>query len=426
MKHRVHVSLAIAFGVALLLVGGIVAVGQAQSLGPQGTMAPQAAVGNDFTYQGRLIQNGSPYSGTCDFRFTLYSGGMIPASVGGPVEKTGVQVQDGYFTTMLDFGYGAFTGESRQLGIEVRCPSGSGSYTALGDYAPISAAPYALSLQPGAVISGSYSALDGAILSVNNTYGGIFASYGIKGTSQDVGVLGVGSPGVQGETTSDAGVHGVASAASGVNYGVYGESSSSAGYGVYGKAAHPSGGYGVYGESAAGYGVYGKATPPDGYALYSEGNTMVNGTLFWKPLTSCISIPPAAFIPSDEGYNFTNDGISLTIGSATPNQQTWLAPVQLPQGATVTKFTFYWSNPSNSVQGSATLYRTDLMGGEVEMATASTTTSGDPTSSADDTISYAAVDNTQYGYYIKLLLRQEDGAVALYGITIEYTVSQPY
>ncbi len=444
-------------------------------------VAAQTAVGTGFTYQGFLKDAGGPVNATCDFQFSLYDDNLLsPVLLTGPVDKTGVLVSSGYFSTYIDFGADAFTGEGRQMGIAVRCPAGSGSYTTLSGLVGLNAAPYAVSLNPGAVISGSVMA--GGALKAVNTYNGIFAGYGVQGVAQDAGVMGVGeTAGVKGESSASGGqgVWGVASSGSGAPYGVrgqatdssatstgvygesasangtgvkgiapmngvygestvasgsngwgvYGKTDSSAGYGVYGLAANAAGGYGVYGESSGGYGVYGKATPPDGYGVYSEGNAMVNGTLFWKPVTSAISIPPAAFTPYENGYAFTNDGHSLYIGTTqTPNSQFWLAPVQLPQDATITKFTFYWTNPSGSVQGSAALYRTSLNGNETELAEIATSTSATPTFSSTTTFpaGTTGVDNTAYNYYIYLHLRQESGSVTLHGVTIEYTVYKPY
>lgn len=495
MKHKMYWNLAIAFGIALLLVGGLVVVSQAQSSGPQDGQSPQSAVGTAFTYQGRLLQNGSPYSGTCDFRFTLYDDNSLsPSQVGSPVEKSAVQVQDGYFSTLLDFGDSAFTGEGRQLGIEVRCPSGSGSYTPLSDYVWLSAAPYALSLRPGAVVSGSVMA--GATLLVNNTYDGMFASYGIQGTSQDVGVLGkgnrvgvegeatgsgvtygvygsnsstangsyggyftgyggvygkgTGGAGVRGASTSEAGgyftstnnvgvfgrsesswgVYGYAASDSGKVYGVYGRSDSTAGYGVYGYNSNSSGGYGVYGESSRGFGVYGKATPPDGYGLFSEGNTMISGTLYWKPFTSSISLPGSAFSPLTSTYSYHYEGVGNAVVPGDSTSSVFVAPVQLPNHATVTGMAFYWKDGCAD-DGRADLYRTDLIGGEDLMAQAFSHGGGPGQtvtgSSSDYSIDYAYVDNSAHAYYAYLYLpRDTNGPVIAYGVVISYTVGQPY
>ncbi len=47
-----------------------------------------------------------------------------------------------------------------------------------------------------------------------------------------------------------------------------------------------------------------------------------------------------------------------------------------------------------------------------------------PDSSQDTTIDYAAVDNSQYAYYV--YWRLPDNAVLGYGAVIEYTFTEPY
>jgi len=83
-------------------------------------LADSALVSTAFTYQGRLRDGAGPVNGVCDFTFWLYdapSGG----SPLGAVPIPGVDVSDGYFTVVLDFGAGAFDGQDRWLEIEVDC-----------------------------------------------------------------------------------------------------------------------------------------------------------------------------------------------------------------------------------------------------------------------------------------------------------------
>lgn len=103
---------------------------------------PSHAVGTAITYQGRLRQAGVPSNGVCDFRFSLFAasaGGSVLATVAPPP----LAVTDGLFTAQLDFGAGAFPGADRWLEIEVRCPTGAGSFTLLAPRQPVTAAPYA-------------------------------------------------------------------------------------------------------------------------------------------------------------------------------------------------------------------------------------------------------------------------------------------
>ena len=106
----------------------------AQGTGPQG-----ASLGAGFTYQGRLTDTaGVP--GPCDLQFTLYDAASGAGQIGTPQTKSGVTLNDGYFTVELDFGAGAFNGDARYLKIEVNCGSG---YTTLSPRQALTAAPYA-------------------------------------------------------------------------------------------------------------------------------------------------------------------------------------------------------------------------------------------------------------------------------------------
>jgi hypothetical protein len=108
-----------------------------------------APLGTGFTYQGQLAQSGSPVNSTCDFQFGLWDAATGGTQIGTTQTKTNVSVTSGLFTIPdLDFGSGAFTGDARWLAISVRCPAGSGSYTALAPRQALTAAPYALAL-PG-------------------------------------------------------------------------------------------------------------------------------------------------------------------------------------------------------------------------------------------------------------------------------------
>ncbi len=83
-------------------------------------------VGTGFTYQGQLKRDGTPVSGLCDFKFSLWtaqSDGLLL----GIDQKPGERVTNGLFTVTLnedappEFGADAFTGERRYLQVEVCC-----------------------------------------------------------------------------------------------------------------------------------------------------------------------------------------------------------------------------------------------------------------------------------------------------------------
>lgn len=293
MKGKSLLLLLLSLLLVLGLGGGIAGVWEeARAEGPEAPgQAPLLAspVGTAFTYQGRLTDGGSPVDGTCDFLFTLWDSlSDLTGQVGGVQSETSVPVTNGLFTVQLngagEFGTEAFTGEARWLLIALRCPAGSGDYTPLSPRQELTATPYALSLRPEAKVAGATAAVDDAIVTVENTGLGIGlkvdgASYGIRSSGYfgvhgegSVGVQGIGSYGVYGESAASFGgaaVYGLATGDGGTT-GVRGEANSSLGTGVHGEAPF----FGVNGFASAtsgtNYGVYGESGSPDGYGVYGQ------------------------------------------------------------------------------------------------------------------------------------------------------------
>jgi hypothetical protein len=85
--------------------------------------APVASpLGTTFTYQGRLDRDGMPYTGTCNFEFSLWDAETDGILIGGVENITGQSITNGLFTVDLDFGLGAFNGDPRWLDVRVLCP----------------------------------------------------------------------------------------------------------------------------------------------------------------------------------------------------------------------------------------------------------------------------------------------------------------
>lgn len=147
MRGKTILLLTCSLLLVLGLGGGIGGLwGEASAQGPE---APAQArllaetVGTAFTYQGRLMDGGSPATGEYDFQFILYDALSDGTQAGSTVIKDDVTVTDGLFTVQLDFGAGVFTGEARWLGIAVKC-SGEAGYTTLDPRQALTATPYAL------------------------------------------------------------------------------------------------------------------------------------------------------------------------------------------------------------------------------------------------------------------------------------------
>src|SRR5262245_19889239 len=77
-----------------------------------------------FTYQGKLTDNGAPANGSYDFTLALWDAATNGTLIGSPVMLPNSQVVNGIFTVQLDFGAAAFNGATRYLEILVK-PSGN-------------------------------------------------------------------------------------------------------------------------------------------------------------------------------------------------------------------------------------------------------------------------------------------------------------
>lgn len=127
-----------------------------------------------------------------------------------------------------------------------------------------------------------------------------------------------------------------------------------------------------------------------------------------------ISIPAAAFQPAVDGFDYNNTGFYIV--NLDGVSTSYVAPVSLPHGATVTKVTFYYDDGSASNYASASLGRTNLLGLVDSMATI--LSDDGKGSKADTTIDYAVVDNANYGYYAAITLW--DSSMYGFGLVIEY------
>ncbi len=101
-------------------------------------------VGDAFTYQGRLLDNGQPANDLYDFSFFLHDAATGGTLALDPVSLDDVPVEDGVFTVSLDFGGGLFTGERRWLEIRVKGNQPGDSYETLVGRQEITPTPYAL------------------------------------------------------------------------------------------------------------------------------------------------------------------------------------------------------------------------------------------------------------------------------------------
>jgi hypothetical protein len=229
--------------------------------------SPLSPAGSGFTYQGRLDVSGSPANGQFDLQFTLFDAASGGTQVGNPVTVLSQTVAGGLFTVQLDFGSSAFQGGARWLEVAVS-PAGGGTYTTLAPRQPVSPAPYALSLAPGATVSETHNS---PLLTIHNNTIHNNNQIGLQAYSQNHdGVFGistvVGRSGVYGENLGGGfGVTGRNNSTNVFTPAVYGRNEA-VGTGVFGWG----GAYGVIGGSDIGTGVYAYSDAASGFGLYAR------------------------------------------------------------------------------------------------------------------------------------------------------------
>ena len=149
--------------------------------------SPQTALGSAFTYRGQLKSGGTPINATCDIAFRLFDAGSGGFQFGGTLTQT-VAITASLFTVDLDFGAGAFAGSARWLDLAVRCPAGSGAYTALSPRQEVTAVPNALFASNADLLDGRDSTAFVDLSSAQNITGVKTFASGVKfpdGTSMN-------------------------------------------------------------------------------------------------------------------------------------------------------------------------------------------------------------------------------------------------
>jgi hypothetical protein len=99
------------------------------------------AQGTEFSYQGQLQNAGNPANGSFDFEFALFGSALGGGQIGPTVSRSGVNVVNGIFSVILDFG-SSFPGPGRFLEIRVR--QGGSNFTTLSPRQGIASTPYAI------------------------------------------------------------------------------------------------------------------------------------------------------------------------------------------------------------------------------------------------------------------------------------------
>ena len=149
------------------------------------------AQGTAFTYQGRLNDGANPANGYYDLQFILFNVNQFGFPVGPILTNANVSVNNGMFTTALDFGSGVFMGSNYWLEISVRT-NGIGGFVTLNPRQPLTPTPYAVfaeNVGSGGLTAGTY----GNAVTFNNpanNFNGSFAGNGAGVTNVNAATLG--------------------------------------------------------------------------------------------------------------------------------------------------------------------------------------------------------------------------------------------
>lgn len=237
---------------------------------PEAGLVLQTAVTDVIAYQGRLTDPaGAPVNGTYTMRFVLYDDLVAGTAVWDSGNLT-VEVAEGLFKVDLDVNQADMNGQALWLSIIIEGET-------LSPRQALYPAPYALSLKPGASVSGEPLTASGAVLATN-LEGDWPAGKALAGYAPSTGTA------VYAQASGGQGVY----AYSDDTYGVWGSSdvswggyfASNQGYGIRvstGGADHWD--HGAYIEANSGYGVY--ATSSQNMAIRGEAGN-IDG--LWQPV----------------------------------------------------------------------------------------------------------------------------------------------
>ncbi len=181
MKNKV-ITFTMSFILLILLSASNALAGNASGTNPS------VPFGTAFTYQGQLKDgSGKPVDDSCDFLFSIF----LTETGGSPLitlDITGVEVDKGYFTVLLDTTYAVYADEARWLEAAVKC-SGDVDYITLTPRQALMATPYAMNAD---TLDGlHYYELSG----VNHTHWGQTWTGSVTGLTLSSNTIGISASG---------------------------------------------------------------------------------------------------------------------------------------------------------------------------------------------------------------------------------------
>jgi hypothetical protein len=115
------------------------------------------AQGTAFTYQGRMIDNGTAATGAYDLKFSLFNAYTNGTAISFPQTNFATGITNGLFTSTLDFG-SVFTGTNYWLALGVRTNGSTNAFTLLWPRQLLTPVPYAIFANIASNLIGTLSA----------------------------------------------------------------------------------------------------------------------------------------------------------------------------------------------------------------------------------------------------------------------------
>jgi len=343
-----------------------------------------------FTYQGELTNNNAPATGAYDLQFALFDAAAGLTQIGPTLCADNVAVTDGRFTVSLDFG-AQFTGQSRHLEVRVRQDTGlacatTTGFTTLTPRTTLTAAPNSL-FSLNAAQLGNRPASSYPTLADPNTFtaSNLFTSGAtVQPTTTSTTPLTVAAPSGQTADLQSWNVNGVPLAR-----------------------------------------ILANGALVTTFSISAAGQVLAPAFNYPTPQQRSYSLSAADFSPTTDGILFdksTNFGLSAPVQAGTLN---FMAPVHLPDGASVTSLTAYVIDSYASGNITVELYL--RLHGSASTGSSSATSTG---SAGAQTLvinpGVFLIDNDAHSHFIRLIWPGAAGtAIQLRDIKINYTVSTP-
>ena len=418
-----------------------------------------AQITSEFTYQGQLNNGSTPYSGSADLRFRLFSSAVALVQIGPTLTSTNVTCDVGRFTTRLDFLNEVPAGG--YLEISVRTPSdptNQAPFTTLVPRQPVTATPQAYrsevtNFAASANLAANALSLGGQApayyLDLTNATGTLpagrlagtytnavgFSNAGNAFIGSGAGLTGLNANSIITGTLSPArGGTGSSIAATTVGNVLMWNGSA---FTAQPQTAYLAGaGLSLTGTtfSVASGGITNTMLASDGASLNkvsggamqaSGNNVTFAGTIAIPTTTRSLVLPAAAFVPDSNttGVRFAAGSAFGTSGASV----TLYAPISLPIGARITGFTAYGKDDDANNMSFA-LNNVDMVSGAVVVE--ATGSSGSQPfgrfALPVNGLNVLATDTHCYTMTVGWLTSTFDpSSLSFTGVRIDYTVTTP-